>query len=406
MCRTITDTRKIKTLIAPSFYILHNDIKQNLHTHYILKGGRGSTKSSFISVEIVLGIMQDKDANGVVMRKVASTLKDSVISQIKWAIGVLGVEDSWKTSSSTEFTYLPTGQKILFKGCDDVQKLKSIKFPGGFCKFVWFEECDEFSDKEEFLSVVQSLLRGGQNYKVFYSFNPPKSKYNFMNKMAEEQRDDMIIHHSTYLNVPKKWLGEQFFKEAEILKSQNPLLYDNLYLGKITNTEGQIFNNFEITDKVINTDIKFLGQDFGYNHYNVILELGFLDDAIFVSKEYAVRGLDTNEIISGAEGKFDKSLVMWCDSAEPDRIKMWQKAGYRASGVKKESKSINGQIDYLLSKKIIINRDCKRLIEEIRDYHWIKDKKTGEYTDIPAPVNDDAIAALRYGVEYMRKAGK
>ena len=401
-----TLTRNLKELIAPSFYFLHNDIKQNLHTHYILKGGRGSSKSSFISIEIVLGIMQDKKSNGVVLRKVASTLKDSVVSQIKWAIDVLGVENRWKTSSSNEFIYLPTGGKILFKGCDDVKKLKSIKFSGGFCKFVWYEECDEFLSKEEFLSVNQSLLRGGENYKVFYSFNPPKSKYNFMNKMAEEERPDTVIHHSTYKEVPKEWLGEQFFKEAEILKKQNPALYNNLYLGKVTDCEGQIFTNFQITDKVINTDIKFLGQDFGFNHYNVILELGFTEENIYVLNELAVRGLDTSEIIDKAEGMFDKSLIMWCDSAEPDRIKMWQKAGYRATGVKKESNSIKGQIDYLLSKNIIINERCRQLIEEIRDYHWIKDKKTGEYTDIPEPKNDDAVAALRYGVEYMRKAGK
>lgn len=397
---------KFKELISPQFYGLHNDIKENRHTHYILKGGRGSSKSSFISLEIVLGIMLDFRANAVILRKVGATLKDSVISQIKWAAEVLGVLGEWEFVSGSEAVYVPTGQRLLFKGCDDPKKLKSIKFSKGFCKFLWFEECDEFSGKEEFLSVVQSLLRGGDEYKVFYSFNPPKSKYHFMNKMALEERKDMLVHHSSYLKVPESWLGEQFFKEAEVLKEQNEMLYENLYLGKVTDTEGQIFTDYEIREVREDPDIKFLGQDFGYNHYNVILMLGFTDEKVFVMKELAVRGLDTTEIIKEADGKFDKSIIMWCDSAEPDRIKSWQKAGYRAVGVKKEKNSILSQIDYLLSKKIIIDKSCKRLIEEIRDYHWIKDKQTGEYKDIPDPVNDDAVAALRYGVEYMRKAGK
>ena len=392
--------------MADVFFKVHNDIKENRHTHYILKGGRGSAKSSFVSIEIVLGVMQNKENNAVVIRKVASTLKDSVVSQIKWAINILGVSDKWKANSSGEFLYLPTNAKILFKGCDDPQKLKSIKFTNGFCKFLWFEECDEFSGKEEFLSVVQSLLRGGENYKVFYTFNPPKNKYHFMNLFALEKRDDLLTFHSSYLDVPRNWLGEQFIKEAEILKKQNYTLYENMYLGKVTNTEGQIFTNFEISDELPQTDVLFLGQDFGYNHFNVILELGFLEDTIFVRQEEATRGLDTSEIIKSVEGKFNKSTIMFCDSAEPDRIKMWQKAGYRATAVKKEQGSIKAQIDYLLSKKIIIHKSCIRLIEEIRDYHWIKDKNTGEYTDIPAPINDDAIAALRYGVEYMRKAGR
>ena len=165
----------------------------------------------------------------------------------------------------------------------------------------------------------------------------------------------------------------------------------------------QIIKSFEVRDALPDTDIKFLGQDFGFNHANAILEVGFTEDSIYIYKELYVRGMDTAEIIKEAEGKFDKNLVMWCDSAEPDRIKMWKKAGYRALPVSKEPGSVSAQIDFLLSHKIIVCSSCKNTIEEMSNWCWMKDKITGECTDRPCPINDDAMAALRYGVEPWRK---
>lgn len=133
-------------LIAPSFYGVHHDIKAGRHTHYWLKGGRGSTKSSFISVEIILGMMQDTAANALVLRKVAVNLKDSVYEQMLWAIEALGVEHLWKAKlSPLQLSYIPTGQRILFRGADEPKKIKSTKFRKGYCKYIWYEEADEFA---------------------------------------------------------------------------------------------------------------------------------------------------------------------------------------------------------------------------------------------------------------------
>ena len=126
-------------VIAPSFYDVHWDIIDGYHTHYWLSGGRGSTKSSFISVEMVLGIMEDEDANGMVLRKVKDTLRDSVYEQIVWAIGVLEVTHLWDIpESKLVLTYKPTGQKILFRGADKPKKIKSAKVKKGYFKFIWF----------------------------------------------------------------------------------------------------------------------------------------------------------------------------------------------------------------------------------------------------------------------------
>ena len=140
---------KLSELISSSFYEMHKDIKNNRYTHYWLKGGRGSTKSSFVSIEIILGIMKDPNANAVVLRKVKETIKDSVFEQLIWAIEKLKVSEYWNTKyNPMELIYIPTGQKILFRGADKPRKIKSIKVSRGYVKFMWYEEVDEFNGIE------------------------------------------------------------------------------------------------------------------------------------------------------------------------------------------------------------------------------------------------------------------
>ncbi len=394
----------LKNAIAPSFFEVHNAIKSEKFTHYFLKGGRGSCKSSFVSVEIILGLIKNENANAVVLRRVAASLRDSVFQQLGWAADLLGLSHLFKTTfSPLEMVYKPTGQKILFRGADDVKKIKSTKAETGYIRYVWYEECDEFKSYDDILSVNQSLLRGGEKFDVFYTFNPPKFKNHWINSV--EQSYDTLFHHSTYKSVPKHWLGEQFLAEAEKLKNTDLERYRHQYLGEIILPSEQIIKNFEVKNNLPEPDIKFLGQDFGFNHANAILEVGFTEDTIYILKEHYVKGMDTSEIIKDAEGKFDKSLIMWCDSAEPDRIKMWKKAGYRATPVSKEPGSVSAQIDFLISHKIVVNSACVNTIAEMGSWCWIKDKTTGECSDRPVPINDDAMAALRYSIEYLRKAG-
>ena len=194
----------LKDLIAPSFYSVHNALKREQYTHYWLKGGRGSTKSTFASVQIVLGMMQDPNANAVVLRKVARYLKDSVFEQLMWAIDKLGVANYWhKTESPLAMTYIPTGQRILFRGADEPRKIKSTKFSKGYGKYIWYEEVDEFHGMEEIRTINQSLMRGGPRFVVFYSFNPPASVRNWVNEELLHDRPDRLVHHSTYLDVPR-----------------------------------------------------------------------------------------------------------------------------------------------------------------------------------------------------------
>lgn len=153
-----------------------------------------------------------------------------------------------------------------------------------------------------------------------------------------------------------------------------------------------------------NYDYIVNAQDFGFNHANCIGEVGFKDGDLYLFQELYVYEMDTEEIIKLAAGRFNKKLRMWCDSAEPDRIKMWQKAGYKAKGVNKETNSVHAQIDYLKQHRIHIHPSCVNTIKEIQQWKWKKDERTNTYLEEPVPFFDDAMAMLRYSIEEERKA--
>ena len=156
------------------FHDVLGDVMAHAHTHYWLHGGRGSTKSSFISLCIVLLVMAKPKANAVVVRRFGNTLRDSVYQQVLWAISVLGVEAWFRAKvSPMEIVYLPTGQRIVFRGADDPLKLKGVKFTHGYCAVTWFEELDQFEGIEAIRSILNSLRRGGDDFWIFYSYNPP-----------------------------------------------------------------------------------------------------------------------------------------------------------------------------------------------------------------------------------------
>lgn len=231
-------------VIAPAFYSVHWDVWDNKHTFYDLDGGRGSTKSSFVSIEIVLGIVNDPNANAIIYRKVGDTLTTSVYEQVLWAIDMLGLNMYfYPKRSPLQIEYLPTGQRILFKGLDKAKKSKSIKCKKGYFKYLWFEELDEFAGMEEIRSVQQSVMRGGSKYFVFRTYNPPINQNHWVNQEALISYDDTLHHHSDYRSVPRDWLGEEFITQAEKLKDARPNVYEHEYLGIPVGTGGQVFSN-------------------------------------------------------------------------------------------------------------------------------------------------------------------
>lgn len=233
------------SLVAPTFSPVLFDIAEQEHSEYVFPGGRGSTKSSFCGLNVIDLLMKNENMHVCVLRSVANTLKDSVYSQILWAISALGLDDEFAcTKSPLEITRISTGQKIYFRGADDPHKIKSIKPPFGYIGIVWFEELDQFGGEEAVRTIEQSVIRGGERAYKFKSFNPPKSAQNWANKYIKVPRTDRLVTESTYLTVPKKWLGKPFLDDAEFLKETNPTAYENEYMGVAAGTSGDFYHEF------------------------------------------------------------------------------------------------------------------------------------------------------------------
>ena len=397
---------KLKELIASPFYSLHNDIKNGRYTHYWLKGGRGSTKSSFISVEIILNMMLDENAKAVCLRKVGTTLKDSIYTQLEWAIEQLGVGIYWKCKlSPLEIVYLPTGQKILFRGADDPKKLKSTKFKKGYCKYVWYEETAEFDSMEEIRNMNQSLMRGG-DCVAFYSFNPPESLQSWVNKETMVERPDTKIHHSTYLGVPAEWLGQNFIVDAEHLKATNPERYEHEYLGIAKGTGGEVFKNItlrSITDEEIeNFDHIHRGLDWGYatdplhytvNHYDKTRR------RLYIFYEIHLVELSNRKAAELIKTENKNNGVIVCDSAEPKSIAEVNSYGLRSVGAKKGPDSIEYGIKHLqdLEEIIIDPVRCPNTAREFTEYELEKDKEGNFKARFPDK-NNHSIDAVRYSL--------
>lgn len=385
-----------------------------------MKGSAGSGKSVDTAQNYILRLMQDKGRNLVAMRKSDISNRDSTFAELTGALyRMFGdkYEAYWKINKSLmSMTFKPNGNQIIFRGMNDDrqrEKLKSITFPKGKLTDVWLEEATEFTQAD--LEIIDDRLRGelpeGQFYQIRMTFNPVNKNHWIKKVFFDIPDPNVLTHHSTYLG--NRFIDEAYRQRMERRKIVDPEGYQIYGLGEWGEIGGLILHNWEVGECSQNPadyDDFAIGQDFGFNHANAILPLGIKDDVIHITKEIYVFEKDTSEIIELArDAGIPTNKQMWCDSAEPDRIMMWQKAGYnRAKGVNKGGSqgSVNAQIDYLKQHKIIVDPSCVNTIKELQQWKWKKDEKTGEYLDEPVPFQDDAMAALRYGVEGWRKRKK
>lgn len=400
---------KLSDIFISKFYEVWKAIKAHLYTHYYFTGGRISTKSSFISLVIILLLISDEEANAVIFRKVAETLSGSVFEQMLWAINILGLSDYFQAKKSPqEIIYKPTGQKILFKGLDDAGKTKSMKLRKGLFKIIWFEELDEFKNMREIRKAIQSAQRGNKDadFWIFYSFNPPAATGHWANKEVKIPRKDKLVTHSCYLDVPADWIPKQVYIEAEELKKVDEAAYRNEYLGEVTGVGGLVFPKWQIytdADEPKSFDDVIMGMDFGYNHPTALVKCSFKEDRAYIREILYQRHYTTGEIIGLMKDlKVSKKLDIIGDSAEPDRIKEIWDADYQIRGAVKSE--IVASINVVKRYKLYIHEDSKNLQEELSSYHWKADV-SGEPLDKiePNKQHDDAIAAVRYAVQYYDK---
>lgn len=408
------------TDIASSFVDINRDIDNRKHIEYYFKGGRGSTKSSFISEKIIELLWNNHNWCAVILRKIGATIKDSVFSQLEWAIDKLdekyeGLKADFKiTKSPLEITRRSTGQKIYFRGGDDYGKIKSLKPPTDmYTAITWYEEFDQFNGMNEVRKINQSLERGGNEFLFFYSYNTPASTQHFVNQEELIPKETRIVHLSDYRSVPIEWLGEPFIDEAEWLKGVNERLYENEYLGLATGTGGNVFENIEvreITDEEINNfNYIYEGIDFGYYPdpfawtkmcYNTN------ERTIYIFDEYKANKKGNEEVwndLKELKGVDENDNII-ADSAEPKSIGDFRMYGANIRGAEKGPGSVEYSMKWLSSRaKIVIDPNrCPESLREFMNYEYQQDKD-GNYISGYVDADNHFIDSVRYALNSIWK---
>ena len=407
-------TCKLSELISPAFYDAHRQIKAGKVEELVAKGGRGSAKSSFISIELLLLLLRHPDCHAVVLRRVDKTLRTSVYAQVCWAIGALGLASRFKcTVSPMECTYLPTGQKVLFFGLDDPGKLKSIKVPFGYIGMLWLEELDQFDSPEQVRNVEQSVLRGGPFSITLKSFNPPASARSWTNRYALEARPGKLVHHSTYKTTPAEWLGPRFLADAEHLEKTNPTAYRHEYGGEVVGSGTAVFENLDLQpipdEQLAAFDRRLYGVDWGW----------YPDPWAFNGVQYdAARGTlyvfdeltrlrtsnrDTASLL------LDRGLTstdwLTADSAEPKSVQDYRVYGLGCRAARKGPGSVEAGMKWLqsLGRIVIDPARCPDTAREFSEYEYERDPRTGEVLPGYPDLNNHHIDAVRYATEQIWK---
>lgn len=394
-------------VLGKAFVDIYRRIEPNMS--YVFKGGRGGLKSSFISLEIIELIKNNPDMHACVVRKVGNTLRDSVFAQVKWAINELGLNDEFDNKvNPLEITYKATGQKIFFRACDDPMKLKSIKPEFGYIGILWIEERDQLNGAEEERNVKQSVLRGGMISYDFCSYNPPKSKTNWVNQEELIPNEKRVIHSSTYLDAPIEWLGQKFIDDAEHLKEVNPEAYEHEYMGVANGEGGSVFEYLDIrkiTDEEIERmDTIYQGVDWGwYPDIFAFVRVYYDSDA---EKVYLIAERGVNKTTNAdnaewiiAQGYDDYPIT--CDSAEPKSINDFKDFGLPARGAVKGAGSVEYGMKWLAGRTIVIDPErTPGAMQEIISYEYARDKEGNVISGYP-DANNHYIDALRYSLEQF-----
>ena len=401
-----------------SFNSCFRDANNSRARYKLLCGGAGSGKSYNTAQDYILKLsdIAYKGANLCVVRKTEAAGRHSAFAELCGAVRRIFGDDAdkiWRIKQEPMMLECTvTGACVIFRGMKDLsqrERVKSISFERGKLVWIWCEEATELEEAD--LDILDDRLRGdlcGVNpnrfYQITMTVNPTTAAHWIKRRFFDcPLSDDVFIHRSVFGD--NRFIDEGYASRMERRRENDPDGYRVYALGEWGGIgEGIILPHYVVADlSGMMPERCCLGQDFGYNHANAILLAGEHDGDIYVLRELYCHGLDTGEIIRLAEEqKFPKDVVMYCDSAEPDRIKTWRRAGFKAVAAKKGSGSVASQIDFLKGRRLIIDGGCTNLIRELSDWRWMRDSVSGNFLDQPAPSEDDAIAALRYTTEHFR----
>lgn len=379
--------------------------------YLVVKGSRASKKSKTTALRFIYNLMKYDKSNLLVIRKTYRTLKDSCWTDLKWATQRLEVADKWDFKlSPLEATYLPTGQKILFRGLDDPLKVTSITVEYGYLCWAWLEEAYEVMDESDF-DVIDESIRGEIPLNLWkqwvITFNPWNDRHWLKSRFFDAKDDPDILALTTNYKC-NEWLDKSDLGLFERMKKNNPRRYQVAGLGQWGVVEGLIYENYEPRKfelKDIKDCVTLCGLDFGYTNDPTAFFMGFYDESnkeLYVWDEFYEKGLTNRKIYQRITSMgYGKEKII-ADSAEPKSIDELREFGLRVRGAKKGRDSINNGVQFIQDLKIIIHPRCVNFMTEISNYVWDKDK-FGKTLNQPVDDFNHLMDAMRYAVEPLHK---
>ena len=379
-----------------------------------VKGSRGSKKSTTTAQWIIYNMMKYPLANTLVVRRVFNTHKDSTWTQLKWAANNLGVSHLWKFSKSPlEAEYIPTGQKILFRGLDDPMGITSITVEKGYLCWCWFEEAFQIMNEDDFNKVDMSIrgeLPKGYFKQITLTFNPWSEKHWIKKRFFDNPDSDTLALTTNYMC--NEWLGEDDIKLFESIKKNNPRRYKIEGLGEWGIAEGLVYENFEELEFDVEEIskktgvISLFGLDFGYTNDPtafIALLVDKANSAIYIFDEIYKKGLTNKDIYNEINYRgYSKERII-ADSAEPKSIEELRRLGLRCKAARKGADSILFGIQKLQDYKIYVHPKCENTLVELNNY--VFDTKDGKILNKPIDDYNHLMDAMRYATESMEKKG-
>lgn len=377
----------------------------------VCKGSRASKKSKTTALNQIGRIMEYPEANLLVVRKTYRTLKDSCFAELKWAIHRLGVDAWWAVKESPlEMTYLPTGQKIYFRGLDDPLKVTSITVDVGQLCFLWLEEAYEVTREEDF-DMLDESIRGesapGLFKQITITFNPWNEHHWLKKRFFDASPDPDILAMTTNYTC-NEWLDDADKRLFERMRQNNPRRYRVAGLGDWGIVDGLIFENWEEREFDIDEIRRkpgvhsVFGLDFGYTNDPTALFCGMIDRenrTLYVFDEMYEKGMSNERIARKiVEMGYSKERIT-ADSAEPKSIDRLRELGlYHIRAARKGKDSISNGIDFLQDYHFVIHPRCVNFLTEISNYTWDTDKLGNK---VGKPIDDfnHLMDAMRYGCE-------
>ena len=376
--------------------------------YLVCKGSRASKKSKTTALRFIYNMMKFSGANTLVIRKTYRTLKDSCFTELKWAVHRLGVDQWWKfTESPLEATYLPTGQKIYFRGLDDPLKVTSVTVDVGCLCWMWIEEAYEIMSEDDFNTLDESI-RGevpeGLFKQIVFTFNPWNERHWIKKRFFDAKADPDILAITTNY-MCNEWLDNADKKVFETMKIRNPRRYQVAGLGEWGIVDGLVYENWKEQEFKLE-DIKecksAFGLDFGYTNDPSAFFVGFLDlenKKLYVWDEFYEKGLSNRKIYEKITSMGYQKERITADSAEPKSIDEIKTLGIRRIiGAKKGKDSVNNGIQWIQDLEIVIHPRCVNFITEINNYTWGSDK-FGNRLNVPIDDFNHLMDAMRYALE-------